>query len=56
MLEMPGRSSGTSGPQIRVKEADRVRVVVNNQLPESTVVHFHGLELPNDQDGVPFIT
>ena len=23
---------------------------------ESTAVHFHGLELPNDQDGVPFIT
>jgi len=44
------------GPQIRVKEGDRVRIVLNNQLPESTAVHFHGLELPNDQDGVPFIT
>ena len=44
------------GPQIRVREGDRVRVVVRNELPESTAVHFHGLELPNDQDGVPFIT
>ncbi len=44
------------GPQIRVREGDRVRVVLNNQLPESTAVHFHGLELPNEQDGVPFIT
>ena len=44
------------GPQIRVREGDRVRVVVKNDLPESTAVHFHGLELPNDQDGVPFIT
>jgi manganese oxidase len=44
------------GPQIRVREGDRVRVNVKNELPESTVVHFHGLELPNDQDGVPFIT
>jgi FtsP/CotA-like multicopper oxidase with cupredoxin domain len=44
------------GPQIRVKEGDRVRVVLHNQLPESTAIHFHGLELPNDQDGVPFIT
>jgi FtsP/CotA-like multicopper oxidase with cupredoxin domain len=44
------------GPQIRVKEGDRVRVVLNNQLPESTVIHFHGLEVPNDQDGVPYIT
>jgi FtsP/CotA-like multicopper oxidase with cupredoxin domain len=44
------------GPQIRVKEGDRVRVVLHNQLPESTAIHFHGLELPNDQDGVPFLT
>ena len=44
------------GPQIRVKEGDRVRLVLKNELPESTAVHFHGLELPNDQDGVPFIT
>ena len=44
------------GPQIRVREGDRVRVKLTNKLPESTVIHFHGLELPNDQDGVPFIT
>jgi FtsP/CotA-like multicopper oxidase with cupredoxin domain len=44
------------GPQIRVREGDRVRINVTNRLPESTCVHFHGLEVPNDQDGVPFIT
>ena len=44
------------GPQIRVREGDRVRMIVKNELSESTAVHFHGLELPNDQDGVPFIT
>lgn len=44
------------GPQIRVREGDRVRVNVKNELPQSTSVHFHGLELPIDQDGVPFIT
>lgn len=44
------------GPQIRVREGDRVRVVLKNELPESTAIHFHGVELPNDQDGVPFIT
>ncbi len=43
-------------PQIRVREGDRVRVNLKNDLPESTAIHFHGLELPNDQDGVPFIT
>jgi FtsP/CotA-like multicopper oxidase with cupredoxin domain len=44
------------GPQIRVREGDRVRFILHNQLEQSTAVHFHGLELPNDQDGVPFIT
>ena len=44
------------GPQIRVKEGDRVRVILHNELPESTCLHFHGLELPNDMDGVPFVT
>jgi manganese oxidase len=44
------------GPQVRVREGDRVRVNFTNRLPESTSIHFHGLELPNDQDGVPFIT
>lgn len=44
------------GPNIRVKEGDRVRVTVRNELPESTSIHFHGVELPIDQDGVPFIT
>jgi manganese oxidase len=44
------------GPQIRVTEGDRVRVVLRNELDESTAIHFHGLELPIEQDGVPFIT
>ena len=44
------------GPQIRVREGDRVRINLKNELPESTAIHFHGLEVPNDQDGVPFIT
>jgi FtsP/CotA-like multicopper oxidase with cupredoxin domain len=45
------------GPQIRVREGDRVRVTLRNELgDESTAIHFHGLELPIDQDGVPFIT
>lgn len=44
------------GPQIRVREGDKVRLVLHNKLPESTAIHFHGLELPNNMDGVPFIT
>ena len=44
------------GPQIRVKEGDRVRIIVKNQLPEPTVVHWHGLAVPNAMDGVPMVT
>lgn len=43
-------------PRISVREGDRVRINLQNDLPESTAIHFHGLELPNDMDGVPFIT
>jgi manganese oxidase len=44
------------GPVIRVNERDRVRIVVTNDLPEPSAVHWHGMELPNDQDGVPHVT
>ena len=44
------------GPEIRVREGDRVRVTVKNDLDESTSVHFHGLIVPIEMDGVPFIT
>ena len=45
------------GPEIRVTEGDKVRFhVTNKNLPESTAVHWHGLVLPVEQDGVPFIT
>lgn len=44
------------GPTIRVQEGDKVRIHVENELPEATAVHWHGLDVPNDQDGVPGIT
>lgn len=44
------------GPLVRVNLGDRVRFVVKNQLKESTAMHFHGLIVPNDVDGVPGVT
>jgi len=44
------------GPTIHVNIGDKVRVILHNQLPESTVIHFHGLIVPNAMDGVPDIT
>jgi FtsP/CotA-like multicopper oxidase with cupredoxin domain len=44
------------GPEIRVQEGDQLRIVVTNEMTESTSVHFHGVLLPNAMDGVPYIT
>lgn len=44
------------GPEIRVTEGDKVRFNVTNNMQESTAIHWHGLILPNNMDGVPFIT
>jgi manganese oxidase len=44
------------GPELRVTEGDTVRVIVKNELVESTAVHFHGVIVPNKMDGVPFVT
>lgn len=44
------------GPEIRVTEGDNVRLIVTNQMAQSTSVHLHGVLLPNNMDGVPFIT
>jgi len=44
------------GPTIKVQPGDRVRVVLDNQLPESTAIHFHGIDTPNAMDGVPYVT
>src|SRR3546814_3696839 len=44
------------GPEIRVRQGDRLRVHVENSLEEETTVHWHGLRVPNAMDGVPHLT
>lgn len=44
------------GPMIRVTEGDKVRVVLKNELPAATSIHWHGLPVPNNMDGVPPFT
>jgi FtsP/CotA-like multicopper oxidase with cupredoxin domain len=44
------------GPLVRVTQGDRVRMIVKNELPEPTSVHWHGIRLPNDQDGAADVT
>jgi len=55
-LDVWGYNGSTPGPTIQVQQGDRVRVVFENKLPESTSLHWHGLEVPIEQDGVPWIS
>ncbi len=41
------------GPLIDVYEGDTVEIVFVNQLPQPSTIHWHGLSVPNDQDGGP---
>lgn len=51
-----GYNGSCPGPTIQVQQGDRVRVVFENGLPESTTLHWHGLEVPIEMDGVPYIS
>lgn len=44
------------GPEIRVRQGERLRVVAENGLAETTTVHWHGMRVPNAMDGVPDLT
>ncbi len=44
------------GPEIRVTEGDKVRFIVKNELTESSSIHWHGVLVPNNMDGVPYVT
>jgi FtsP/CotA-like multicopper oxidase with cupredoxin domain len=42
-------------PEIHVEVGDMVRINLQNDLDESTDIHFHGIRVPNNMDGVdPF--
>ncbi len=44
------------GTELRFKQGERLRVELQNLLPEDTTVHWHGVRLPNAMDGVPHVT
>jgi hypothetical protein len=55
-LDVWGFNDSMPGPTIEVNQGDRVRIWVHNELPESTGIHWHGLEVPVALDGVPGLT
>jgi CopA family copper-resistance protein len=44
------------GPTLYFTEGDTAEVIVHNQMNIETSIHWHGIILPNDQDGVPYLT
>jgi FtsP/CotA-like multicopper oxidase with cupredoxin domain len=53
VVNLWGYSGSAPGPTIQVKQGDRVRIIVDNHLPEPTSMHWHGFDIPNEMDGAP---
>ena len=54
-FDLWGFNGSAPGPTIQANEGDRIRVIFENHLPEPTGIHWHGLEIPIEMDGVPGI-
>ncbi len=52
-LDLWGYNGTSPGPTIQITQGDRVRIIVDNHLPEATSMHWHGFEIPNAVDGGP---
>jgi FtsP/CotA-like multicopper oxidase with cupredoxin domain len=46
-------NDGLPGPTLRVRRGERVRSALTNGLGEDTIVHWHGLDVPQEADGHP---
>ena len=55
-MDVWGYNGVCPGPLIEATEGDHVRFEFENRLPESTTIHWHGLEVPVEMDGVPYIS
>ena len=56
MMQVWGYNGSCPGPTIQANHGDRVRILFDNHLPESTTIHWHGLEIPIEMDGLPYVT
>lgn len=61
-IDLAGKTADTwsfgsvPGPIVRLTAGDTLRAKVQNDLPTATSVHWHGVALRNDMDGVPPVT
>jgi FtsP/CotA-like multicopper oxidase with cupredoxin domain len=44
------------GPVLRLRQGDRLNATLVNRLPQPSSIHWHGIRVPNDMDGVPGVT
>ena len=44
------------GPELRLRQGEKLRVTVENRLSQDTTVHWHGVRVPNAMDGAPNVT
>lgn len=50
-----GVNGGSPGPTLVFNQGDEVAITVINNLPQPFAMHWHGVIVPNSQDGVPEI-
>src|SRR5437667_1794978 len=55
-IDVWGYNGSSPGPTIQITQGDRVRIIVDNHLPEPTSMHWHGFEIPHSMDGGPGIS
>ena len=60
---MPGKHSNAltynghaPASVLKAKQGERLRIKLINRLNQATTIHWHGIRLPNDMDGVPYLT
>jgi len=56
MIRMYGYNGQIPGPLIKVKQGSKIFVDFTNNIDLETTVHWHGLRLDNNSDGVPNVT
>lgn len=54
--EIWGYNGTSPGPMLRVRKGEKLRVALENALPQPTTVHWHGVRIDNAMDGVPDVT
>jgi len=53
ILNLWGYNGSAPGPTIQARQGERVRIIVDNHLPEPTSMHWHGFDIPFAMDGGP---